>query len=261
MKEMVAELVQYRHLLYILTWRDIKIRYKQSVMGFLWAILMPLLIVAAGIIVKTAAAFMSGKPLQFTDLASVTVKALPWSFFISSIRFSTSSLLANSNLVTKIYFPREVFPISAVLANLFDFAVATCGLTFILLFTGIGVSAHIFWLPFLIFLLISFTIGAGMLLSCANLFFRDVKYIVEVIVTFAIFFTPVFYEAATFGKWKALMLLNPVAVLLESINSVVVMHRTPDLYWLAYAAAWSVGGLFVSWSIFHKAEFLFAERI
>jgi ABC-type polysaccharide/polyol phosphate export permease len=122
MKEMIDELIQYRQLIYILTWRDIKIKYKQTVMGFLWAILMPLLIVSAGVLVRKAFSMVSGKPVEMMELASITVKALPWSFFISSIKFGTNSLTGNSNLVTKIYCPREVFPISAVMANLFDFS-------------------------------------------------------------------------------------------------------------------------------------------
>ena len=110
-------------------------------------------------------------------------------------------------------------------------------------------------------MMILFTTALGMLMSCANLFYRDVKYIVEVIVTFAIFFTPVFYDASLFGKWSTLLLLNPVGAILESINNVVILHRPPDPFWLSYLTIWSVGGLVVSWSIFHKLEFLFAENV
>lgn len=261
MKEMIQELVQYRHLLYMLTWRDIKIKYKQSVMGFLWAIFMPMIIVASGILVKKAFSMLSGKPMDLAQLASVSVKAIPWAFFVSSIRFATNSLLHNMNLVTKIYFPREVFPIAAVMANFFDFIVASILLIIILAIAGIGASIYLFWLPILLILLISLVIGLGMFLACANLFFRDVKYIVEVILTFGIFFTPVFYEAEMFGKWAPVLLLNPVGAILESINSVVVLHQAPSMIWLGYIAVWSVGGLLVAWIIFHKAEFAFAENI
>ncbi len=101
----------------------------------------------------------------------------------------------------------------------------------------------------------------SLLLACVNLFFRDVKYIVEVLLTFGIFFTPVFYEASMFGEWESIILLNPIACILEAINSVVVLHQAPDPFWLAYSAIWSVLGLLVSWSIFHRAEFAFAENI
>ena len=258
---MFREFLQYRNLLWMLTLRDIKIRYKQTVMGFLWAIFMPLLIVCAGLLIKKGFSIVSGKPLDLAELSSVSIKALPYSFFIASIRFATNSLTGNANLVTKIYFPREVFPVAAVLANLFDFLLGSIVLIVILALAGFHVDIHVVWVPFLVFLLILFTIASGMLLSCANLFFRDVKYIVEVLVTFAIFFTPVFYDASLFGKWAPLLLLNPVGAILENINNVTILHHPPDMFWLSYSIFWSVGGLIIAWNIFHKLEFLFAENI
>jgi lipopolysaccharide transport system permease protein len=261
MREMINELIQYRHLLYMITLRDIKVRYKQSVMGFMWAIFMPMMIVAAGIIIKLAISFVAGKPFVLADIASVSVKALPWSFFVSSIKFATNSLVGNRNLVTKIYFPREVFPLASVLSSLFDFTLASVVLILILMTAQIGVSIYILWIPFLLILLIFLIVGLAMFLSCANLFYRDVKYIVDVILTFAIFFTPVFYEASIFGKWAPLILINPMSTILEAINSVVILHRAPDIFWMTYATFWSFGGLLLGWTIFHRAEFVFAERI
>ena len=261
MRAMFRELYQYRHLLMMLTWRDIRIRYKQSVMGFMWAIFMPLLIVAAGIIVKKGVSMISGKPLELSDLASITVKALPWSFFIGTVKFATSSLVSNRNLVTKIYFPREVFPLAAVLANLFDFGIASMALVVILGIMGVGISVHILWVLVLLLFLILFSAGLGMLMSCANLFFRDVKYIVDVIITFAIFFTPVFYEASMFGRWETVLLLNPVGAILEGINTVVVLQHPPNYFWLSYAASCGVGLFLLGWNVFHRLEYSFAENI
>jgi len=260
-KEMFNEMIEYRELIYILTWRDIKIKYKQTVMGFFWALLMPMLIVSAGVLIRKAFSMVSGKPVEMTELASITVKALPWSFFISSIKFGTNSLTGNSNLVTKIYFPREVFPISAVLANLFDFAIASGMVIILLWIAGIGIGMQLLWVPVILFFLFLLTIGFSMIFACANLFFRDVKYIVEVIVTFAIFFTPVFYDASMLGKWEPFILLNPVAVLLENLNAVIVLHDPPRYLWLIYAGTWAIGSFFVFSIIFHKAEVYFAENI
>jgi lipopolysaccharide transport system permease protein len=261
MREMIDELVQYRHLLLMLTWRDIKIRYKQAVMGLLWAVFMPMLIIAAGVILRAAVAIMSHRDLNYADLASVSVKSIPWSFFIGAIRFGTNSLVSNSNLITKIYFPREVFPISAVLANVFDFAISSGVLIVFLLFLPLKITLNILWLPVILLLLFLLTIAASMFFSCANLFYRDVKYIVEVILTLAIFFTPVFYEASTFGRWAHVLLLNPVAVFLESINSVVVLGVPPNFGYLSYAASFAVFGTLLSWFLFHRMEYLFAEKI
>lgn len=245
----------------MLIWRDIKIRYKQSVMGFMWAILMPMLIVAAGIFIKKAISIFSGKPLDLADIASVSVKALPWAFFIGAVRFSTSSLLGNSGLVTKIYFPREVCPIASVLSALFDFMVASVALTAFLVIAKIGTSIYLLWLPIVLMILILLTAGLGMILACCNLFFRDVKYLVEVFLTFAIFFTPVFYEASMFKHWETFILLNPIAPILEAINSIVVLHQQPDIFWLSYSAIWAIIGFFISWTIFYKTEHKFAESI
>jgi homopolymeric O-antigen transport system permease protein len=258
---MFREIYEYRNLLWMLTWRDIKIRYKQTVMGFLWAVFMPLIIVCAGLLIKKGFSIVSGKPMDLAELASVSIKALPYSFFIASVRFATGSLIGNSSLVTKIYFPREVFPVAAVLANLFDFLLGSMVLIVILEFAGFHTTYQAIWVPFLILSLIVFTVALGMMLACANLFFRDVKYIVEVLLTFAIFFTPVFYDASLFGKWAPVLMLNPIGAILENINNVTVLHRSPDMFWLLYAVLWSFGGLLVSWSIFHKLEYLFAERI
>jgi ABC-type polysaccharide/polyol phosphate export permease len=261
MKEMIQELIEYRHLIYILAWRDIKIRYKQSVMGYLWAIFIPMVIVGAGIIVKIGFSMISGDPLELSSIASVTVKSLPWSFFIGSIKFATNSLVGNHNLVTKIYFPREVFPISAVLASLVDFTLAAVTLSLILVFAQIGISVYILWVPILLLILVFLVTGLSLFLSCANLFFRDVKYIVDVLVTFAIFFTPVFYEASLFGKWETALLLNPIGSILENINYVVVMHTAPSYPWLAYSAAWGIGTFLLGWIVFHRSEAYFAEYI
>jgi ABC-type polysaccharide/polyol phosphate export permease len=261
MKEMFNEILQYRYLLYTLTWRNIKIRYKQSAMGFLWAIFMPMLIVAAGILVKKAFSILSEKPLQMEDIVSVMVKSLPWSFFVASIKFSMNSLVGNSNLVTKIYFPREIFPIAATLANIFDFFIASIALIVIFGIAGIAISIQVLWIPLLVLILVILTIGLGLFFSCANLFFRDVKYLVDVLLTFGIFFTPVFYDASMFGKWKYALLLNPVGAILENINTVVVYHKPPDIILLSYSITISLFIFIMAWKFFHKLEFVFAEYI
>ena len=134
MKEELQELYKYRELLYMITYRDIKVRYKQSIMGFLWAILMPILIVMSGVVVRYAYAMVAHAPLKTADIASVAIKSVPWAFIVSSIRFSCNSLTGNRELVVKIYFPKEIFPMAAVLACLFDFFVAFTALVIFLAF-------------------------------------------------------------------------------------------------------------------------------
>ncbi len=261
MINMFKDLIKYRDLLFMLTRRDIKVRYKQAAMGFFWAIFMPIMAVLAGALIKKAMSMVSGKPMDMAGVISISVKVLPWTFFISSIRFAVLSLVGNANLVTKIYFPKEVLPLSSTIACLFDFFIATVALSILLIFAHIGVSIYLIWLPIILIFLILFTAGLGLLLASANLFFRDIKYVVEIILMFGIFFTPVFYEASMFGKWKPLLLLNPVGSILESINSVVVLRQMPDLFWLSYAGIVAVICFILGMVVFQKTEPLFAENI
>jgi lipopolysaccharide transport system permease protein len=255
------EIFKYRDLFAMLVVRDIRIRYKQAAMGFMWAIFMPVVAILAGILIKTAMSIVSGKGLDLAGAEAVAVKVLPWTFFVSSIKFSVQSLVGNRELVTKIYFPREVLTFASVAACFFDFFVASMALTVILAFTGIGISVHLVWLPLVIILLILYTAGVGLILAAANLFYRDVKYVVEIILMFGIFFTPVFYEAATFGKWKTLLLMNPIGSILEITNSIVVLHQAPETLWLVYAGISSVLIFILGLTMFNKSEPYFAERI
>ncbi len=245
----------------MITWREVSIKYKQSLMGILWAILMPMLIVFAGIAVKFVMAKFTGTTLNSTQIATVALKSLPWSFFIAALRFSTVSLTANTPLVTKIYFPKEIFPFSAIFSQLVDFIIALVMLAVILIFLKVGISVHILLVPLYLFLLLIFALACGMLLSAANLFFRDVKYLVEVIVTFAIFFTPVFYEAKMLGDSGKYLMFNPVAPILEGLNDCVVRHVMPDPQWLLYTTVFSLLSFLLAAAFFKKLEPMFAEKI
>ena len=257
----IKEIFQYRDLLMMLTMRDLRVRYKQAAMGFLWAIFMPIVAVCAGILIKKAMAVVSQRPLEMEGIMSMTVKTLPWTFFVSSIRFSVQSLVGNSSLVTKIYFPRAVLVLSSILACLFDFGVALGVAVLLLTIFKVGISIYLLWVPFFLLLLVLYTFGLGLILSSANLFYRDIKYIVEIILMFGIFFTPVFYSASSFGRWEPVMLINPLGSLLEEIDSIVVLHHMPDVIWTAYAAITCLGTFLFGMWMFHKMEPAFAENI
>jgi lipopolysaccharide transport system permease protein len=259
--EVFNDMRKYRDLLYMLTRRDIVLKYKQSIMGFMWAIFMPILIVSAGMLVRYAFSKLSGESLIMKDITAVSVKAVPWAFFVASIRFATVSLISNANLITKIYFPRQLFPIAAILSQFFDFVVASVTLVIILGIVGVGMSAQLLWVPVLVSLLFMFVLSLGILLSALALFFRDVKYLVEVVLTFGIFFTPVFYEVGMFKEWAPILLLNPIAPILEGFHASVVGHEAPAGGWVAYSAVCSIIALFLSLQVFKKLEPAFAESI
>jgi ABC-type polysaccharide/polyol phosphate export permease len=280
LREIVTDFWVYRDLLVQLTLRDIKIRYKQSVMGFAWAVLMPLLIVLAGIVVRVAMSYLSGSELETDALTGIAVKSLPWAFFVGAVGFANSSLVSNTNMVTKVYFPREVLPLSATLAQAFDTLVAAAALLVVLPFLGVGPSPALLWVAPIAVMLFAQTAAAALVLSCANLFFRDVKYLVQVLITFGIFLTPVFFEPTMFPPEGALaLMLNPLSPLLEGLRLAVVeghLLTQPLLvdapgageavlawapWYLAYAAVWAVGGLIVAALAFHRLEHLFAEYV
>jgi len=257
----IQELYERRDLLMIMAWREIKVKYKQSVMGMLWAVLMPLVIICSGFVFRYVISTLSNTPVARDDLLAVAVKAAPWAFFVNCLRFGTSSLVNNAHLVTKIYLPRLIFPLSSVASQLLDFSIAAVGVTLFLAFLGVGASAELLWLPVLLAALLLLAASFAILFSAASLFFRDVKFIVDVFLTFAIFFTPVYYESAQFGKWAPLMLANPVAPLLEGIAQVVVHQTAPPLPWIAYSIGVAVAMFAVSLTAFRSLEPYFAESI
>jgi len=262
MKEELQELYKYRELLYMIANRDVKVRYKQSVMGFMWAILVPTMIVISGIVVRYAYAMAAHVPVAKADIASVAVKSLPWAFLVSSIRFGCNSLIGpNNGLVTKVYFPREIFPLAAVLSSLFDFLVASGALLVFLLVARIGWSIYLVWIPILIIGLVILASGVGMVVAAASLFFRDVKYIVEVLLTFGIFFTPVFYDVSMFGDKGKWLLLNPVAPILDGLGACIVRQQPPDLPWCLYSFCFGTVSLFGGYVFFKHLEPAFAESI
>ena len=277
--EIFLDFWRYRELLVQLAKRDIRIRYKQAAMGFAWAILMPIVVVGAGVLVRYAMATISHTALNLSSIAGLAVKSLPWSFFVGSLGFSVASLTGNANLVSKIYFPREVLPLSVTLAQGFDTLIGSMVVTVMVAALGVTPSWQLLWVPVLVAFLFCVTMAVGLFVSCANLFFRDVKYIVQVMVTFGIFFTPVFFEPTMFGPVGApLMMLNPLAPLIEGFRLAIIDHHnllatlvttTPagasvldwSPWYLAYSVVWAVGGLAGSLLLFHRLEFVFAEYI
>lgn len=277
-KDATIEVWEHRELLEQLTRRDIKLRYKQAAMGLAWAVFMPCLIVLSGLIVRYAMAQISGATLKQSDIANIAVKGVGWAFFVGSLGFATASLVGNSNLVTKIYFPREVLPLSSVGAQSFDTTIGLLTLVIVLPFLGVRLHPSFVWVPLLLLLLLLFTTGVSLFLSCANLFFRDVKYIVQVVLMFGIFFTPIFFEPSMLGPRGAqLAMLNPLTGILEGLRLTVVEGRSllhpisvvvkgvERPVWepleLVYSAVCAVVAVLGSAMMFRRLQHLFAEYV
>jgi ABC-type polysaccharide/polyol phosphate export permease len=274
LREAATELWQARELIRELTLRDVRVRYKQATMGFGWALLMPVIVVFSGVMMRYGLSHTGGGA-ALAGVAGIATKALPWSFFVRSVSSATGSLTGNITLITKVYFPREALPLSATLAQVVDMAAALVVLVFVLPIAGVRPSLALAWVPLLLCLLFLLVTAASLALSCANLFFRDVRQVVQIVLTFGIFFTPVFFDAGALGPRGArLVMLNPLAPILEGLRLSVVdghglLHPlvTPagvvawEPWYLLYSAVWSLGGLGFAVVLFQRTQYLFAEYV
>jgi lipopolysaccharide transport system permease protein len=258
-KEMVTEQFEYHELLLQMVRRDLRIRYKQTVMGFGWAIFMPLLnTLIFSVIFTRVARIQTLVPYP----VYVYTGLLAWNFFASSLRFSVASLAGNTNLVTKVYFPREIFPFSAVLVSVVDFAVASSVLVGMMIWYDIGVTWAALFLPVIILVQIIFTLGLALLLAMSNLFYRDVKYIFEVVLTVWMFATSVVYPIELVGgNLGQLMQWNPMTPIIDAYRAVLLRGELPAAGPFGAAAALSVVVLVFGWLVFHRSEFRFAENV
>jgi len=258
-KEMIHEQFQYRELLFQMTKRDLMLRYKQSVMGFGWAIFMPLInTVVFTLILNRAVPIDTGMPYPLFAFTGLLV----WNFFASSLKFAVNSMTTNVSLVTKVYFPREIFPFSAVIVCLVDFAVASIVLVVLMLWYRVVPTWQILWLPLVVLIHIAFTTGVALLLSMSNLFYRDVKYLFEIVVTVWMFATSVLYPVDQIGGTiGTIMRLNPMTPIVDAYRDVLIRGRMPFTPELLTAAAFSLLTLSLAWLYFHRAEFQFAENI
>jgi ABC-type polysaccharide/polyol phosphate export permease len=185
-----------------------------------------------------------------------------WNFFASSLRFSVVSLTGNPNLVTKVYFPREIFPFSAVLVSLVDFAVASTVLVAFMAYYGVMPSSSIAFLPVVLLVHVAFTAAVALLLAMANLFYRDVKYLFELVVTIWMFLTSVLYPLDQVGgRLAALIRLNPMTAIIDGYRTALLGVPMPDPGAFALAAGASLVLLVVAWLLFHRSEFEFAENL
>lgn len=257
-REMVTEQLEFRELLYQMTVRDLLLRYKQTVMGFAWAIFMPLVNTAVFSVIFTRVAPLdTGMPYPLFAYCGL----LTWNFSASAFRFAVVSLTSNANLVTKVYFPREIFPISAVVVSLVDFAVGSVVLIGLMIYYHVPVTGALIALPCVVLVHTMFTIAVALILAMANLFYRDVKYLFELVLTIWMFLTSVLYPVALIGgRTGRLLQLNVMTPIIEAYRDVLLRGRFPDSAFAATAAVSAIL-LAIAWVMFHRAEFQFAENI
>jgi ABC-type polysaccharide/polyol phosphate export permease len=255
----VVEQVHYRELLYQMTRRDLMLRYKQTVMGFGWAIFSPLVNTVIFSVVFTRVAPLDvGVPYPVFAYAGL----LAWTLFASALRFSVNSLTANTNLVAKVYFPREIFPFSTVIVAAVDFLVGAILLVAMMAYYRIPPSPALLFLPAVIAVQLIFTAAIALFLAMANLFYRDVKYLFEVLITVWMFATSVLYPIEGIGGvFGTVLHMNPMTPLIDAYRRMLFRGELPDLVSFGVVTVTSVVIFMLAWLTFHRAEFQFAENI
>ncbi len=255
----LRDLWHYRGLLYILTLRDIQVRYKQTALGAAWAVIQPLFTMLIFSLFFGKLANMPSDNIPYPVFAFAGL--LPWTFFANAVNTSGNSLVGNSNLITKVYFPRMIIPISAVGAGLVDFAIAFGMLILIMLYYGIGFSANLLMLPVLIVLTALIAIGVGMWSSAINVKYRDIRHALPFLIQLWFFATPIIYPASIVpDKYRWILMLNPVAGLIEGYRS-AFFNRPFDWTGLAISAAFTFVVLIYAAYTFKRMERSFADVV
>ncbi len=208
---------EYRELLYFLTWRDIKVRYRQAVLGAAWAILQPFTAMIVFTVVFGHLARLSSEGIPYPVFTYCAL--LPWNYFAGAFGRSSTSLVGNANLLRKVYFPRLVIPISAALVGLVDFGVAFVVLLGMMLWYGIVPTAALMWLPVFLLLALATALGVGLWFSALHIEYRDIGYIVPFLSQLWMYATPVVYSSTIIPqRWRVLYGLNPMAGVIEGFR-------------------------------------------
>ena len=258
------DLWQFRELFGFLAWRDIIVRYKQTAIGVLWAVIRPTLtiFVGAGIFGKLAGLNYNGVPA----VVSICAATLPWYFFSSALSESAGSLVGNANLISKIYFPRMVLPASAVVVAFVDFAVTLFILAGVMLWHHVWPTWRLCTLPFFTLLAFISAMGPGLLFTALNVKYRDFRYVIPFVVQFGQFVSPVFYTTeevrAKFGDWgRIIIAANPVVSVIDGFRWAIC--GTGSLDWPSFVVSTTISLFFLFFSIqyFRKVEKSFADVI
>jgi len=258
------DLWRFRDLFGFLAWRDILVRYKQTAIGVAWAVIRPLLTILVGTGIFGSLAQLPADGVPYAVM--VCAGTLPWYFFSSALSESANSLVGNANLISKIYFPRLILPLSAVIVAFVDFAISLVILAGLMLWYGVAPTWRLLSLPVLTLLAFVSAMGPGLLFTALNVKYRDFRYIIPFVVQFGLFISPVFYSStaieARYGEWGRLVCaINPVVGIIDGFRWAIC--GTTDLHWKSFvlSSALSVVLLLVGISYFRHTEKTFADVI
>lgn len=259
MSSQFSELFRYRGLVRNLVARDLKVRYRNSILGFVWCLLNPLLMMGVFTFVFTV--LMKNNIPNYPVF--VLVGLLAWNFHTTAVTGSITSIVSNSNLVMKVYFPRAVLPISVVLSNGVNFLLATIALFAMIFAFRIHLNASLLMLPVVFIVQVTFDVGIALILAALTVFFRDVEIIMETVILSWFFLTPIFYRLQDlFPRYTRLMYIaNPMASIIESYRDILYYGSMPALDFLGRTFATALLLLVIGYVFFHRHARRFGEEL
>lgn len=260
---LIKELYQYRELLKNNVKKEIRGKYKGSFLGVLWSFISPLLMV---LVYSFIFPLLMGTPNDY--VVYLITGILPWTFFAGCISSGTITVILNANLIKKVYFPRELLPISVVLSGAINFVIS-CIVIFLFLFiSGIGISANILYFPLILLIQVMFLLGVTFFLSAINVYIRDVEYIMNFITLLLMYLTPILWEvkmiterAPEYAQYVKYLFLNPMAGIIDSYHQIFYYKNAPNGSLLLYTALVSAGVLLLGYLTYRKLEKGFAEEL
>lgn len=256
----LSTLYRYRDLLWLWTVREIKVRYKQSLLGGAWAVLQPVSLMVIFTVVFSLFVRIptDGQPYP----VFVYTALLPWTFFVTSVSLGVPSLVNNMTLVTKIYFPREILPMASILAGLLDFALGLVVFLPLLLFFNIPLSWNLVWLPIILLIQIAFTIGVTLWAAAVNVFYRDIRFVIPLALQLWLYSTPVIYPLNVVPETlRPIYLLNPMVGIIDNYRRVLLLGTAPDPLSLLLAAVLALAVASLAYVYFKRVEWLFADMV
>jgi len=256
----LRELYEYHELIYFLIWRDIKVRYKQTALGVIWVVLQPLLAMGVFTIFfgNLAKIPSDGVPYPIFSFAAL----VPWQLFANALSNSSNSLVNSRDLITKVYFPRLIIPLSSILGGLLDFAIALGVLFLMMLYYGIMPTSAVFLLPLFILLAIATALAVSLWLSALNVIYRDVRYTIPFMTQFWLFLTPIAYPSSLVPeKWRFLYGLNPMAGVVEGFRWALLGKENLDWFMIVVSVVVIVTFLITGLIYFRRMEKNFADIV
>ncbi|HEX7282211.1 MAG TPA: ABC transporter permease [Vicinamibacterales bacterium] len=255
-----SDLWRYRELLYFLAWRDVAVRYKQTVIGIAWALIRPALTLAVFVAFRRMVGITQpGVP----DAVLVLAAVLPWQFFSTALLETSNSLIGNTSLISKVYFPRLIIPVASVATSLVDFAITLVMLAIVMAWYGVAPAPQLAMLPAFIALAAVLSLGLGLLLGALTVAYRDFRYVVPFVVQLGLFVSPVAFTTADVPEqWRSLYALNPLVGIIDGFRWSILGGTMPlDLQLVAVSAAATVIAVAVGVVYFRRVERRFADVI